>query len=72
MKIDFPPTVEEQSGWSIPGVVDQFEIPHDELHWPPSDILVSYDSTTECITYSKLSSGEPLMVYNVAKGERVH
>jgi hypothetical protein len=38
---------------------------HPELHWPPSDILVAYDSEKEQIIYTAISAGKTLMIWNV-------
>jgi hypothetical protein len=53
---------ELESAWTSP-------ILENDLDWPSSDILVSYKAETHQITWSKLSTGEILKVYDCAEGK---
>lgn len=36
-----------------------------DLNWPSADVLIGYDSERNRIIYSKLSTGEALLVWDV-------
>lgn len=41
------------------------------LDWPSADILVGYDAKRNRVVYAKLSTGEPLLVYDAITGKEV-